>query len=246
MMLKDYLKSEGEYIVFNGPYMECYIPAFYFETNLGEVYGSSLRVFGIFNVRAFTEGNKPGKLETFNFPSILTIYPTETETTTLTLVQDGESEPEKYIVAKFYKGNRLMRNAIPKDSSNVELFINLMTKGKIPRTIPYNQILDVWLKNLIVNDVKLQVVSSILESIITQFYRDAKKPELRFSQTYGKNPSIGEYAYKPANIRELCARNSTFAALTFEDMDSMITSSINISKYNKKEIESPLEKILKM
>jgi hypothetical protein len=139
-----------------------------------------------------------------------------------------------------------MRNAIVQESSNVELFINLITKGKIPTTIPYSQVLPMWLKNLNANNVKLGVVSSVLEAIIAQFYRDKAKPENRFAMKIGKDPTTSEYAYKPANIRELCARNSTFAALTFEDMDAMLTSSINIKKLGKEEIDSPLEKILKM
>ena len=244
-MLKDLLIDDGEYIVFNGFYMECYIPAFYFDTKLGEQYGSDLRVFGIFNARPFTEKMIPMKLETLNFPSIISIFPSAIEEKVLTLLE-GDEEPEPYLVAKFNKGSRLMRNGIPQDSTNVELFINLITKGKLPRTIPYGQILQVWLKNLTVNQVKLGVVSSVLEAIIAQFYRDKDKPENKFAVRIGKDPTTSEYAYKPANIRELCARNSTFAALTFEDMDAMLTSSINISKFNKEEVDSPLEKILKM
>jgi hypothetical protein len=243
-LLKDFLKDDGEYIIFNGYYLECYIPSIYFASNLGENYGSDLRVFGIFNVRVFTEKMQPMKLETMNFPSIISIHPSEVEEKLLSLLPDVD--PEKYTIAKFYRGGKVMRNAIPQDSSNVELFINLITKGKLPRTIPYGSILDMWMKNLMINKVKLGVVSSVLESIIAEFYRDKDKPEIKFAKTIGANPNASEYAYKPANIREICARSSTFAALTFEDMDAMLTSSINISKYNKEQVESPLEKILKM
>jgi hypothetical protein len=244
-MLKDLLKDDGEYIVFNGFYMECYIPSFYFDTKLGEEYGSELRIFGIFNARAFTEKMKPMTLETINFPSIITIYPSEIDTKSLTLLE-GDDEPEEYVVAKFHKGSRLMKNAIPQDSTNVEMFINLLIKGKLPRTIPYSKLLSIWLANLTNNNVKLGVASSVLECMIAEFYRDRKNPMIKFAKTIGKKPDTDEYMYRPVNIRELCARNSTFAALTFEDMDAMLTSSINIKKLNKEEIDSPLEKILKM
>ena len=244
-MLKELLKDDGDYIIFNGFYMECYVPAFYFDSKLGEEYGSDLRVFGIFNARTFNEKMVPMKLETINFPSMITLFPFEIENRTVTLIQ-GDEEPTEYVVAKFNRGSRLMKSSIVQDSTNVELFINLITKGKIPKTVPYGQILNIWLRNLSANGVKLGVVSSVLEAIIAQFYRDAKKPTNRFSERIGRDPSTSEYAYSPANIRELCARNSTFAALTFEDMDAMLTSSININKLNKEEVESPLEKILKM
>jgi hypothetical protein len=244
-MIKDLLIDDGEFIIFNGYYMETYIPSSYFDTKLGEEYGSDLRVFGIFNIRAFNEKMQPGPIETFSFPSMLTIYPTETTEQKLTLLQ-GDEEPTSYKVGKFYKGCKLMRNAVPKDSTNAELFIGLFTKGKIPSTIPYNKVIQLWLKNLTSNGVKLGVVSSVLETMIAQFYRDKNKPERRFSQVIGKDPNVSEFDYKSANIRELCAKTSTFAAITFEDMDAMLTSSINISKYNKDEVDSPLEKILKM
>jgi hypothetical protein len=244
-MIKDLLSDDGEFIIFHGAYMECYIPAFYFDSKLGEIYGSDLRVFGIFNIRAFNDKMQPLELETFNFPSMLTLYPSETEHKKLTLLKDDE-EPTEYIVGKFYKGGRVMRNAISQDSTNVELFINLITKGKIPRTVPYSQIIQIWHRNLSANNIKLGVVSSVLEAMIAQFYRDKSNPDKRFAQTIGNNPKVSETDYKPANIRELCARTSTFAALTFEDLDSMLTSSINISKYKKAEVDSPLEKILKM
>ena len=243
-MLKELLKDDGEYIVFNGHYLEVYIPSIYFESKLGENYGSDISVFGIFNLRAFNEKMQPMKLETLNFPSKLIIHPVEVETRVEKLLPSIEEE--KYVVCKFYKGSKLMRNTIPKDSTNVELFVDLLIKAKIPRSIPYETLLLIWKKNLIINGVKLDVVASVLEAMIAEFYRDINRPERKFAKVIGKDPKVSQYAYKPVTIREICARSSTFAALTFEDMDTMITSSLNISKYKKKQTESPLEKILRM
>ena len=52
--------------------------------------------------------------------------------------------------------------------------------------------------------------------------------------------------YLPSNVREICARNSTFAALTFEDFDAMLTASVNINNYKRAETVSPIEKIIKI
>lgn len=245
-MIKQFLTDDGENIVFNGNYMEAYIPEFYFESKMAENYGSSLRVFGLFNVRAYNEKGAPYELETFNQPTLIYIFPSEIEKKDLQLIPGEDGEVETYYVAKFYKGNKLMKNSIPQDASNVELFLNLICRGKIPKTIPYNQILEIWQKNLSINGVKLGVTATVLEVIISEIYRNKKKPEETFAKLIGKEPKTSQYAYKTANIREICARNSTFAALTFEDLDQMITSSLNINKYNKTETESPIEKIIKM
>lgn len=245
-MLKAALKNDGENMVFTGNYMEMYIPSFYFEGKLAEDSGSAIRVFGLFIVRVFDIKGKPLALETFNVPTMIHIYPSSIEVKELQLVSGPDGELEKYHVAKFNKGNIVMKNSIPQDATNVELFLDVLTRGKLPKTIPYSQVLQVWQKNLSLNGVKLGVTSTVLEIIISEIYRNKKRPEETFAKLIGKDPSISEYAYRPANIREICARNSTFAAITFEDMDSMITSGLNINKYNKQETESPIEKIIKM
>jgi hypothetical protein len=245
-MLRTMVKDDGEHLVFNGSYMEMYIPEFYFEGKLGEDLGSSLRVFGLFNIRTFDDKSKPLKLETFNVPTMIYIHPSEVEKRKIQLIEGSDDEVEAYRVAKFYKGNILMQNSIPQDASNVELFLKVLTSGKVPKTIPYGQVLQVWQKNLALNGVKLGVTSTVLEIIISEIYRNKKKPEEKFAKLIGLKPNTSEYAYRAANIREICARNSTFAALTFEDMDQMITSSLNIAAYGKEESDSPIEKIIKM
>jgi hypothetical protein len=245
-MLSQMVRDDGENIIFTGEYMEAYIPNFYFEGKLAEDYGQSIRVFGLFNVRVFSKG-KPMKLETFNVPTMIYMHPSEMEKRKdLQLIPGDDNDVETYMVAKFYTGNIIMPNSIPQDASNVELFLDVLTRGKVPKTIPYSQVLQVWQKNLALNGVKLGVTSTVLEIIISEIYRNKKKPEETFSKIIGKDPKTSEFAYRTANIREICARNSTFAALTFEDMDQMITSSLNINKYNKQESSSPIEKIIKM
>lgn len=245
-LLSAMLKDDGEHIIFTGSYMEMYIPEFYFQGKLGEEFGNTLRVFGLFNVRTFGPNDKPLKLETFNVPTMIYIYPSEVEKRTLQLIEGPDNEPETYYVAKFYKDSKVMQSSIPQDASNVELFLDILTKGKVPKTIPYGQILQVWQKNLQLNGVKLGVTSTVLEIIISEIYRNPKKPEETFAKLIGKNPNTSEFAYRTANIREICARNSTFAALTFEDFNQMLTSSLNINAYGKQESNSPIEKIIKM
>lgn len=244
-MLKQFLKNDGENIVFTGDVLECYIPKFYFQGKLGEDYGSSLNVFGVFNARVIN-GNKPMKLETFSVPSMIYIYPSEKEEKDLQLIEGKDGTVESYVVVRFYKNNVIMRSSIPKDASNVELFLDILFKGKLPKTIEYSKILQIWQKNLELNGVKLGVTSAVLEIIISEICRDRNKPEQTFAKVIGKNPNISELLYRTANIREICARNSTFSALTFEDFDAMTVSSLNINNYGKSESESPIEKIIKM
>ena len=66
-----------------------------------------------------------------------------------------------------------------------------------------------------------------------------------FRKMYATNKA-GELDYVAANSRTICANNGTFSALTFEDQDTMLVTSANKKRYNKKENESPLEKIIRI
>ena len=57
---------------------------------------------------------------------------------------------------------------------------------------------------------------------------------------------ISQFDYQTASIRQICQYTSTFTALTFEDIDSMITTSLNRSRNKGNEVDSPIERIIKM
>jgi len=184
--------------------------------------------------------------EILNLPSLIYLYPSELGDVTMHMKNDPNPEPKKYKVCKFYKGDTVMPNSIPQDSSNAEVFIDIIFGNKLENNIPYNKLLDIWEKNLELNNVKMNVAASILEIIIAEIYRNKNNPNERFAKAIGNDPKMSQFDYRAASIREICSRNSTFAALTFEDMDAMITTSLNINKYNKKQVQSPIEKIIKM
>ena len=242
MNLNTAFKKEKEYIKLNAPSMEMYIPMDFFENNLAEDNGDIIKVFGLVHTQLFDKDNKPNGMEILNIPTSITISPSSTERSSMVL-NEGE-EPQKVLICRFIKEDNVMRSTIAKDAGEVEKFVNMMLRGKVPR-MPYNKIISVWQKNLQMNGVGLGVPSSILEMIISEVYRNKEKPEESFRFKISKNPNTDQLGYITANMRQICAKNSTFAALTFEDIDSMIVSSLNRSIYNKEEAKSPLEKIIK-
>ena len=48
------------------------------------------------------------------------------------------------------------------------------------------------------------------------------------------------------SIREMCQYTSTFNGVTFEDFDSMVTTSLNRTREHIEDPESPIEAILKL
>lgn len=245
-MLSRYVIDNGESIVFKGHYMEIYIPQSYYESKLAETQGKFVKTFGVLNYRIFDNKDKELVSGILNLPTTIFLSPVEMSDVTMRMKNDPDTEPKKYKACKFYKDDIIMPSAIQPDSANVEAFINIIFNNKLEGNIPYNKLLDIWEKNLELNKVKLGVAASNLEIIISEIYRNKNNPNEKYAKVVGKDPKASQYMYKSASIREICSRNSTFAALTFEDMDAMITTSLNINKYNKKQVESPIEKIIKM
>jgi hypothetical protein len=158
---------------------------------------------------------------------------------------DEDDEANRYTILRFFTGDILTHTNMIQDLDNTEIFLQLLCGGKLPK-IKYSQIINVWHKNLELNATNVGVTSAMQEAIIRKIYRDPKKPERTFGEARSKDNSISEYAYRTATLREVCARDSTFSAMTLEDIDSMITYSLNTTAYNKKETISPVEEIIKM
>ena len=129
--------------------------------------------------------------------------------------------------------------------SNAQKFIDLICGGKVPSTVPYGELLNLWMKNLYLNGINLGVPVTHLAIIARESCRDASTGEA-YCKTYGKDTSCNEFGYIRANMRTICSMNSTVGAMTFEDFGAMTTASINRKVYGKTQAPSVLEDILKM
>ena len=244
----EWFKTQGEKIIFTGTLMKAFIPQDYFDMNIAQDYGGEhIEVLGLFNVKFYSdkEGKKQvGKLETVNIPTNINIYPSSIETEELELVPG--TGVNRYQVMTFYGNEPFTDKFIIMKSKAAESFLNILEGGKIPPTIPYDKIFDIWTANMRLNGVNMpDVPSSSREMIIAEKYRDKKNPAFRFGIRAGKDPRTSMYDYVAANPRMLTKYSSTFAGFTFEDFDSMVTNGMNISKSGRKQVESPIEPIIK-
>lgn len=243
-MLQNYVKNDGTNLIFTGHYMEFYIPEYYFENSYAVIYGSSINVLGLLHYSIFDAKDKELEHNIMNLPTFITMFFKDIKKKEVTLSKAPNAKPEPCRVIPFYKNDHIMESNLQKDSSNVEKFLKMLCAGKI-RNIPYDKLFDVWEKNLQLNNVRFGAPGTVLEIIIAQLCRNADNIDEKFSVQLNRNPKTSMYAYKAASIKELCSKSSTFAAISFQDMDFMLTSSLNMNKYHKDQSESPLEKIMK-
>lgn len=239
-----YFRSDGKYIYLDCEYAEFYIPLSYFDatTNLAINNGKIISVIGIFNVGIF-EGGKLKEYKVFNVPTWVQIENTDSEIRQIDLPNEKDIPCR---IMKFHKGNKIMASTVIKDSSNAQLFLKMITSGKVPPSIPYSKVLSIWRENQKLSGVNLGVESIIQEVILATAYRDPNNLEKPFATLIGQDKPVSEYAYKMLSIRQICQYSATFTAMTFEDFDSMVTTSLNRTRSGKEEIYTPVEQIIHM
>ena len=159
----------------------------------------------------------------------------------------GGDEEADYIVLKFYKGDKLFNQYVTCSNAMPEMFLNILLGGMLPKNIPYDKVLEIFLKVFSLNKVKLPAPAIILEMIISEVYRYKGDTSLRYGQHLAKtfDPKKKQLEYTKANVRTICKSNSSFAGISFENMDEMLTSAINNTKYHRKETKTPFEDVIK-
>ena len=243
MLKANVIKKDGM-IVLNCPYAEFYVPKQYIEKELAVDCGESFQAFGLMYLRTFSALDKPNELEILKIPNILNFFPSEKENRKMTIGGDYEDD---YVVLKFYKGNNIFPSAVRCDNASPENFLNMLLGGQIPKNIPYDKMLEIFLKVFEQNKIGLPAPAIMLEMIISEVYRYAGDNSLKYGQFLAKkfDPNKKQLEYSLANVRTICKNNSSFAGISFENMDEMITSAINNKMYNRTETKTPLEDVIK-
>lgn len=241
-----HFRKDANFIYLDEPSCEFYIPLYYFDESYKFAIdeGKVIHCLGVFETAYFDASGKVIERRMLNLPTWIDISVYESENRKLKLPDDIEET--EYKVITYYKNMKIMPSQIVKDGDNVEGYIDFILKGKIPHNIKYSNTLKLWMKNQKINSVSLGVPSVELEMILSVFYRYIKDPTKKFSTVIGGDEKVSEYDYIMKNVRQICQYTSTYAGVTFEDIDSMITTSLNRTKRGDVEAKSPTEAILKL
>lgn len=240
--------EKDEQLYFTGTYMEAYIPKFYFDEGLAVENGRDFEIFGVFNFKVFKteDRNEKAVMHTLKMPNTIVISPSSVSKSIENLTGEANSEGEEVMIFKFFKNDLFIKSlSIVQDVDSCEKFVKLINGGKLPPSLSYNDILDLWFMNLEINNEGLGVPSLIMELIISEIYRDKKDISQPFRFRIGGNGKVSPYDYKTVNLKTIANANSTFTALTFEDIDYALTNSVNKTRYNEKETPTPIEKTIK-
>ena len=126
---------------------------------------------------------------------------------------------------------------------NCEMFLNYISKGKTPSSVPIDTLCHAWMKNFKINATNAGVPPVTIECILAVLARSKSDPLTPYRKVVGTKDDQG---YFMANMRQAASMTNVMSALTFEDQGSMLTTSMNMCKKGVKQAYSPFEKILSM
>ena len=241
----EYFKKDGAKIIFTGKYMEMYINSFYFEKDVAEIIGDHFKTLGVVNFAVFSdvEGKHRLKINTLNVPTMILTYPSGGyEERNIDLVGNGV---EKYYVLKYYNTDEICASEIAANPANFKAFFEILLAGKLPNTLPYKSILEIWNKNFKLNNINFDIPDNVKEMIIYKIYRWKKDPTIPFGKALAKNPKLSQFDYITMGPRDITRMDSAYAGFSFEDFDASVIAGINTTKSGRKEVQSPIEPILK-
>lgn len=249
--MKEFVKQDDKIYV-NVPYAEAYIPYEFFnkdmetKSSIAVQYADGYKVVGLFNMRFFDSDEEPREskpLRTFNYPNMIMTYPSDSEVKKLKLTEYGEAE--SYLILKYYMGDVIMNAEEMRSVENCTKFLNMITKGKIPSTIPYDKFVSIWQTNFAINKFNPQVPAVTLQMIWAEMCRcpdDVTKP---YRMRYGKG-NADPTGYIETNMNNVAAATSVFSALSFEKVTEKLATSLNMTRNGVEQRRSPVEEVLTM
>lgn len=227
--------------IYCNDYFEIYIPLSYFNDvpTIAKNMGNYIETLGVAFCREFPKGQM-GPIRFLNIPTIVEFMNYDSSETTIET--HGQSIP--VMALKYIKDSYIIHQTTTKGKDVAGVFLDAVLGAKLPKSINYNKILDIWWRNLEMAGISYKVPSKIYELILASIYRNPNNPKERYGQLYGKQTNPSGYDYKAENVRNVVKNLSTFSGIAFEDISTMITSGINNSMENIDEPISPLEKII--
>ena len=182
-------------------------------------------------------------VRTLIYPNLIETHPSDSSKG-VTLTINGKTD--KYRILKYEHGDTLMEATSRKSSKNCEAFMRLLSSGKIPSSLTYDEVYQAWMDNYDINGMSPSAPAVMLQAIIGEMYRDPKDPSRQFSKVIGANPKADPRSYHAMSMNAVSAYSSVMSALSFERMTEKLTSSINMTKSGVKQKKSPIEQIITM
>lgn len=242
--IPNFLKRKGDSLLFSLPDKELvyFVPEEYFTSKIAIIQGEYVSLLGLldYSIRDLKTG-KFDKLHPFNFPTIFLCKPYEIEKQK-GLQLTSTSEKADYRILKFKEDNEVVTSTkVPQVLDNVEEMLKMIfITAKIPTTVPYDKIWEIFLNNFKLNGGNYNINYQLIMMMISEVCRDPKD----LSKPFRLSNQSGMYDYVLQSIKQLPKYVSPFAVIASENWDESIMAGVMMSKDPNKIKNSPMERVL--
>lgn len=233
--------NNGKVLFDNGFKLEILLPEKYFDDEIAIESGLKISTMAVFimNYYKTEEDTKPIKYRML-LPETITFSFSE-QSQIESKDDNGNKEVDR--VFTLYEKDTFIENInVPKSDTNTENFVKLHFNGRIPKVVNYSDIIKLYLENMYSNSCDLKVPACLLEVMIAELARDKNNIEVPYRIKI--NETNKENDYQNITIKTLASITSTFTALTSEDINANIISSVSKTRTGGSEKETPIEKAL--
>lgn len=202
---------------------EIRIPDENFNINMATISGDNVIVFGFLDIFVWESYDENISKDSdaikilLRLPNIITTAPTR-------ILHDSKNE--EYVL-EYQEGDKIIVSTkVPKSTSVVMNFFELITKGKIPDDISYQNISKYFEECTKINSFNGKVNSLFIDLIIAVVCRDPNNVSRQFREAIKENPKISMYSRKLVNMEMIPAITTQFGAISSGSPKYGITSSI--------------------
>ena len=245
MKVPGFLKQVGNALLYNqdDSTLVYYIPEKYFSNSskipVAYIEGSYVCSIGIFNWAIIDKNGKRSELKAFTFPTRMLCKPSEVEN--VKNLKLGNTEPSDYRLLKFKKGDEaISQTKVPQLIDNVEtMFKMAVLVGKIPTTIPYDKLWELFVESARLNGFSFNVSVQLFGILLRGICRDPNDISKMFVETSMKDMNN----YRFISITQVPKYISPYTAITSENWDESLRAAI-LMKDKEDAPSSPLEKVM--
>lgn len=239
-------KTTKNAVIFNGGYMEVYIPTIDFD-RFAKLNGQEINTFGIFALKIWER--EPDSPETpatyvtrYMCPTIIDTLPSSITKKTMSV--NGEPATQ-YMILGYRKNDVFLKSTIAiKSSKTLSMFVEIVLKAFIPQIVSYDEIVPLILESCDINSISFGVNSTTLELIIAAQARSAadRSVPYRIAINNGSSKPSDMKFVKLSDIPHIA---STFTSFAFQDINYAITASAKRHRNHESQKTSDVEQIMK-
>lgn len=242
--MENIFKITETQVLVDCPFLELYLDEEFINRELVSIGSGDYNIFGVGNMRPFVTESQLAKRDdlpiyVFGMPLFFKTIPSEREILDVRIpTKDAPAKPQ--VVLRYKKGDVFITSIdLVKSSDNVEVMWNLVEDGKC-EFLPY--LVTPELLELVapMNAAKNKVDISAVHTVCAERYVNPKNPQQKVRHMK-ELPSYVE----AVNAREGAANSTSYAIISFEDINTGLLIASN--RYNAGIIDkmSPIERALR-